>query len=751
MRLCLVAHGFPPLERSGVENYTAQLARGLAAAGEDVAVFVPRVRSDLPDLSLRYEARDGYGIHWFTGNSQPGDPAEQLDPPGRAAQFDAFLERERPQLVHFQHVAKLGLGLVEVARARGLPLVYTAHDYYPVCHRITWMRPDLARCEVLGEPRACSRCDLALGLLNQLPELGDYHIGAFPAALPPDTRRRLEAILAGDERGSGLAAEEWAAAAQRRAELDLRRREVFGLFDRILCPTHFLAERLVEGGLSRSVLQHLPYGIDTAQLAALPRPTAAELRSRPLRIGFLGSATKHKGLHVLLDAWALLQPRGSAELHLWGDSTDRPYVEQCRRRAEALGAHWHGPFDQRDLASCLGRVDLLVVPSIWVENYPLAIREALAAGRPVVASRVGALPESIADGRDGRLFLPGDGADLARVLGELIAAPEDVVRLRAGAAPVHDLAAHVREHRALYAELSAPRPEAEAAPVLPHLRQLAARHREINSLPSAELFERTVTGLDGLARRLGVPAAAPGALLAQALARQNSTQERLRDRETERSYLRGELDRHGAVEDELRRHARWRAEQVVGLELAVAALERERDWRADTAANLQQTVDSLERERDWRAQSAEAWERRAAELEAELTARSAEWKGRAVEVEALLLEQQEAQARERELRESRDAAAADSARLAGELAALRADHDQRRQRLAEVQAELLRADGERAWRAEEMASAEARLRSVRGGLLPARWALQQHLQRWERASRDEGWEPPRDGSGGRDR
>ncbi len=75
------------------------------------------------------------------------------------------------------------------------------------------------------------------------------------------------------------------------------------------------------------------------------------------------------------------------------------------------------------------------MPSLWYENSPLVIQEAYALGVPVVASRLGALTEKVVEGVTGRLFTPGDSADLARVLAELIAQPEQWAALRAADPP----------------------------------------------------------------------------------------------------------------------------------------------------------------------------------------------------------------------------------------------------------------------------------------------------------------------------
>ena len=128
----------------------------------------------------------------------------------------------------------------------------------------------------------------------------------------------------------------------------------------------------------------------TKALTGLPLPSFDA--NLPVRFGFLGGLAKHKGAHVLLEAFR--DVRG-AELDVFGDSTDRPYVERVRALCAEVGARWHGSFDKRELRTILARLDVVCVPSLWDENAPFVIREAFAAGRPVIASRTEALVESV--------------------------------------------------------------------------------------------------------------------------------------------------------------------------------------------------------------------------------------------------------------------------------------------------------------------------------------------------------------------
>src|SRR5262249_5020750 len=109
-----------------------------------------------------------------------------------------------------------------------------------------------------------------------------------------------------------------------------------------------------------------------------------------------------------------------------------------------------GGTDPREAARLFAGIDLLVVPSTWFENAPLTLLEARATRTPALVSDLGGMKELIADGKYGFTFRPGDAADLARVLGRLIADPGELARLDFGPDPVPSTARMAEELEGCY-------------------------------------------------------------------------------------------------------------------------------------------------------------------------------------------------------------------------------------------------------------------------------------------------------------
>src|SRR4029079_13378016 len=108
--------------------------------------------------------------------------------------------------------------------------------------------------------------------------------------------------------------------------------------------------------------------------------------------------------------------------------------------------------DAPAVIGCMQDWGVAVVPSRWVENQPLAILEAFAAGVPVVASDLGGMRELVRDGVDGRLFPVEDAAALAEILGGLAGDRERLEALRKGVLAPPTMADHAAFIESLYAE-----------------------------------------------------------------------------------------------------------------------------------------------------------------------------------------------------------------------------------------------------------------------------------------------------------
>lgn len=148
-------------------------------------------------------------------------------------------------------------------------------------------------------------------------------------------------------------------------------------------------------------------------------------------VGWVGRMTAVKRTDDVLRALsALLAGGAEAFLVLVGDGPDREHLE---RYAHELGIARHCLFVgyQNDVARFYDAMDVLLLPSVN-EGTPVSVIEALAAGRPAVATRVGGVPDVIRDGIDGYLVDAGDVEALAARLGELAGDPER--RRRMGAA-----------------------------------------------------------------------------------------------------------------------------------------------------------------------------------------------------------------------------------------------------------------------------------------------------------------------------
>jgi glycosyltransferase involved in cell wall biosynthesis len=197
-------------------------------------------------------------------------------------------------------------------------------------------------------------------------------------------------------------------------------------FDRIIAVSEQVAQHLrrwsgVDGG--RVVV--IANGIDARAYRALPAGPAG---GGERVVGFIGRFEPRKGVPTLIEAAAMLgRRRGNARFRLVGDGRGRREAE-AQAAAAGLDGRIEFAGSRSDIPRTLGEFDVFVLPS-YSEGLSIALLEAMAAGRPIVATAVGGTPEAIEHGRSGLLVGPGDAPALAGAIERLLDDPALARRL----------------------------------------------------------------------------------------------------------------------------------------------------------------------------------------------------------------------------------------------------------------------------------------------------------------------------------
>lgn len=305
-----------------------------------------------------------------------------------------FLARHPADVAHVHNFFPLLSPSVHATlRELGVPVVQTLHNYRLVCANGIFLR----------EGRPCEECAV---------------------------RGPWRAVRYGCWRGSRLATAVWAeaTAAQRRWGSWL------ACVDRFVAPSAFAKRKLAAAGLPAERIAVKPN----------PVPDPGEPGTPGRGAVYVGRLAPEKGVGLLLDAWRTLP--GAPSLAIAGAGPDGPAL---RERARGIpGVRFLGEIPRERVPGLLAQAAFAVAPSLCYEAFPVAVAEAMAAGRAVVASDAGALAELVEPGANGLLFRSGDPASLASACRRLL---EDA-----------DLAAALgREGRARYEEELAPERQTE--------------------------------------------------------------------------------------------------------------------------------------------------------------------------------------------------------------------------------------------------------------------------------------------------
>jgi glycosyltransferase involved in cell wall biosynthesis len=287
----------------------------------------------------------------------------------------------RPDVVHAHNTFALISPSVyaAVARAR-IPVVQTLHNYRLLCLQAMFLR----------NGQVCQAC------LGRFPWRGVLH-RCYHGSAPQST---VLATMIGVHRLIGT-----------------YRKKV----SRYIALTEFSRAKFIAGGLPGNRIAVKSNFAEVPILEDWP-PRAGAL--------FVGRLSPEKGTRVLACA---VGRRQFPVIDVIGEGPERSFLEAIP------GLRLLGWQNQGEVYARMREASYLVVPSIWYESFPLTVVEAFANGLPVVASRLGSLPELVTDGETGVLFEPGNADDLAEKMAWAETHPGEMTRMGHAARKEYEL------------------------------------------------------------------------------------------------------------------------------------------------------------------------------------------------------------------------------------------------------------------------------------------------------------------------
>lgn len=319
--------------------------------------------------------------------------------------LNALLSQFRPDLVHLHNIYHhLSPSILSTLRTAGIPTIMTAHDFKMACPNY----------RMYTQGSVCERCrdgSVANALLHRC--VRDSTAASALVSVEAAVHRSLRTWHRGP--------------------------------DRIVSPSRFLIDKMVDWGFQRSRFVHIPNPVDASRIEPQANPGTDFV--------YIGRLSVEKGLGPLIEAVR----RADVSLTVAGEGP------QSGGLADAVEAssgriRWLGRLEAPQIQALLRSARAVVLPSQWYENAPLSVLEAFAAAKPVIATRIGGLPEMVMHGRTGWLVPVGDTDALAGMLAAVRDLPDGQVRAIGEAARAFVLTEHgwpryLERMMALYDEL----------------------------------------------------------------------------------------------------------------------------------------------------------------------------------------------------------------------------------------------------------------------------------------------------------
>ena len=401
-------------ESGGGTTFPKSVVMELVKRGYTVAVFYASLKNDPSVTSYSIEKTQGTGVTLYGIYNRPAlftdadNPEREINDPGIIKKFQLVLDEFSPDLIHFNNFHGLTFAIAEETHRRCIPSCFTPHNYHLIDPNLYLFNSDLSLW------RGIDLLKNSEAVKNNPTKRDWFHERVAT------TKKLLN---------------EWV--------------------DVTLAVSSRQRELLIQhgGNPDRIAVVHQANKSTDAlwENELLGREANRELHA-PLNIGFIGGVMPQKGVHMLVAAAQFFDP-SEVEFHAYGFAIPEYLVELTRLDIKKI-VKFHGEYSQAQLAEIAHGLDIAVVPSVWEDCAPLVVLELHAMRLPVIAARIGGIPDFITEGIDGLLYDPFDLKSLVDAIRICLDNPGMVSDMRRNlSAPTHTFNRYMDHLENVYATL----------------------------------------------------------------------------------------------------------------------------------------------------------------------------------------------------------------------------------------------------------------------------------------------------------
>lgn len=355
-------------EKGGAERYFFDVSAALAGAGHEVVHFSMQDERNHESPYSEYFIRN-IDFQSKKGIRKAGHYVFSLEAMDAVKRL---VKKTKPDVAHLHNIAhQLTPSIIVALRNTGVPIVQTLHDYQLLCPNYKMFTQ--------GSP--CERCKK------------HKYWNAIKYNCVQDSK--ASSALAAFEMGFHnilLKSYDWGV-------------------NRFIAPSKFMYTKMLEWGWQKNQIIYIPHFIESKPTATVPKKN---------QIAFIGRLSEEKGAPLLLEA---AKTAKQFQIVFVGTGPEEEALKKMAKENGLDHATFVGYKEKPELERIIQESQAVVVPSLWYENAPLVVYEALALGTPVIGAKHGGLVELITEGENGYFFEPADAHSLANALEKLHNSP----------------------------------------------------------------------------------------------------------------------------------------------------------------------------------------------------------------------------------------------------------------------------------------------------------------------------------------